>query len=207
MSKNSKFLLVLGLGFIAVFLGSLTAFFIVFGQIAKNTDLSYITAGSFSRDFSTVNLPDSDIFTDIDSKINEIFKEVQSFSPKMNFQHNLNFSTTPTIKTENNSNEYKITVDLKSLGNDEKNVNLDIKDNRITISAKYENKKDDKILNSSSFYQSFSLSEKIDVSKVKKEKQGNNLIIAIPKTEYSQVNPEKAPIKNIDYDWAGKDFI
>jgi len=184
MSKNSKFLATLGIGFIAIFLGSLTAVFLVFSHIIKTTNVSYISADSLF---------------DIDNQINEIFKDVQTLPPSFNFNAKLNLSNSPTIKTESTLNEYKITVNLKTLGEDENNVNLEIKDNIVNISAKYENKKDDRIISSSSFYQSFTLPEKIDSSKIKKIKQGSNLIITIPKVEPSKnsnTNENQALDKN-----------
>ncbi|OGI23426.1 MAG: hypothetical protein A2287_02530 [Candidatus Melainabacteria bacterium RIFOXYA12_FULL_32_12] len=199
MSKNSKFLATLGIGFIAIFLGSLTAVFLVFSHIIKTTNVSYISVDSLFDNLSNFNSSNTSIFNDIDNQINKIFKEVQTLLPSFNFNAKLNLSNSPTIKTESTPNEYKITVNLKTLGEDENNVNLEIKDNIVNISAKYENKKDDRIISSSSFYQSFTLPEKIDSSKIKKVKQGSNLIITIPKVEppkNSNTNENQALDKN-----------
>lgn len=79
------------------------------------------------------------------------------------------------------TNEYKLIVDLKQLGGDEKNVNLKIddKDNVVTVFGEVEKtiKNNERILN---FSQSFYLDDKIDKNNITKEKKGNKYIITIP---------------------------
>lgn len=88
--------------------------------------------------------------------------------------------TNAGLKTSETPNEYKIEIDLKPFDKNEKNVNVKIKGNTVKISAGYKTK-DKTNYNSSQFYQSITLPSKIDASAIKKEKQGDLLIITIPK--------------------------
>ena len=77
------------------------------------------------------------------------------------------------------ASEYKIIVDLKPLGDDEKNVDVSLKDNVITVSGDMQQKelRGEKIMN---FSQAFYLDEKLISNKISKEKKGNKYIITIP---------------------------
>lgn len=86
------------------------------------------------------------------------------------------------LKTQETKDMYKIIVDLKPFDNNQKNVDVKIKGNSITISAKYESKnKND--FSSSQFYQSMTLPSKINPNGIKQQKEGNSLIVLIPKTK------------------------
>ena len=76
-------------------------------------------------------------------------------------------------------NEYKVIVDLKSLGDDEKNVDVKLDNNMVTISGDMQKKelKGEKIMN---FSQSFYLDEKLIPNKIIKERKGNKYIVTIP---------------------------
>ena len=77
------------------------------------------------------------------------------------------------------ASEYKVIVDLKPLGDDEKNVDVSLKDNVITISGDMQQKelRGEKIMN---FSQAFYLDEKLITNKISKERKGNKYIITIP---------------------------
>ena len=77
------------------------------------------------------------------------------------------------------NDEYKLIVDLKPLDNDDKGIDMKIKDNIVTISGEIERKEHQKeeIMN---FSQSYYLDEKIKTDNVTREKKGNKLIITIP---------------------------
>jgi HSP20 family molecular chaperone IbpA len=181
MSKNSKFLLILGISFLAVFLGSLTAFMLVFGQALKHTQV-YVADSAFTNSrMQNLSVPDDKFFDNIDKQLDGIMKEAQNFNHNFTLGYNSMLNAPATIKTEDNPDQYKVIINLKSFGNDENNVKIDIKDNNLTVSAKYEDKKDNKVVNSSSFYQTLSLINKVDPTKVKREKIGDNLVITIPK--------------------------
>ena len=74
---------------------------------------------------------------------------------------------------------YKVIVDLKPLGNNENNIDVNLKDNIITISGDMQKKElsGEKIMN---FSQSFYLDEKLISNKISKETKGNKFIITIP---------------------------
>lgn len=76
-------------------------------------------------------------------------------------------------------NEYKVIVDLKPLEGNEKNVNVQINDNVVTVSGEMDksSKHEEKMI---SFTQSFYLDEDILATNITKEKKGNKFIITIP---------------------------
>lgn len=84
------------------------------------------------------------------------------------------------LKTEETKDAYKIMVDLKPFNNDEKNVHVKIKGNTVHISAEY-NSKDKNNFSSSQFHQALMLPSKIDTEEIKQEKQGDSLVIILPK--------------------------
>lgn len=83
-----------------------------------------------------------------------------------------------TFKDDKN-NEYKMIINLKPFNNNPKNINLDIQDNRVSVTGVGEKsgKNTDKVY---TFSQSFVLPEKIDLEKVTKEKSGHNYVITLP---------------------------
>ena len=83
------------------------------------------------------------------------------------------------VKLAKNSDEYKIIIDLEPLDNNEKNVNVNLENNIVTISGEIEKKEHHRedIL---SFSQSYYLDEKIEADKMTKEKKGDKYIVTIP---------------------------
>lgn len=77
------------------------------------------------------------------------------------------------------NNEYKVIVDLKPLENNEKDVNVNIKDHIITVSGELDKKSftGEKIVN---FSQSYYLDEDLDTDNISKERKGDKYIITIP---------------------------
>ncbi len=77
------------------------------------------------------------------------------------------------------NNEYKVIVDLKPVDNNENNINVDIKDNILTVTGELDKKSFDgeKIVN---FSQSYYLDEKLMADKMTKEHKGHKYIITIP---------------------------
>ena len=89
-------------------------------------------------------------------------------------------SMAPTlVNLVKESNEYKIVVDLKPLGGNEKNVNVKLDNNIVTISGEVEknSRQGERIMN---FSQAFYLDEQLDSEKMTKERKGNKYIITIP---------------------------
>lgn len=83
-----------------------------------------------------------------------------------------------TYKDEN-QDAYKIVINLKDFNNDEKNIKLDIKDNKINIIGTNTNQtpKEESVY---TYTQSFNLPEKIKTELITKEKSGNKFIITLP---------------------------
>lgn len=75
--------------------------------------------------------------------------------------------------------EYKVIVDLKPVGGDEKNIDVKLDNNVITVSGEMEKveRKEERIMR---FSQSFYLDEDLISDKIKKEKKGDKYIITIP---------------------------
>lgn len=92
----------------------------------------------------------------------------------------LNAGNVTSIKTEETKDGYKIKVNLKPFNNDPKNVDVKIRGKKVSISAQYKSKTKEES-SSSQFFQTLSLPEKIDLKSVKQEKEGDSLVITIPK--------------------------
>lgn len=77
------------------------------------------------------------------------------------------------------SNEYKVIVDLKPLGGNEKNINVKLDKNIVTVSGEIDKKEfgNQNIIN---FSQAYYLDENLIADKITKEKHGNKYIITIP---------------------------
>ena len=83
------------------------------------------------------------------------------------------------IKPLKDNEGYKICINLKPFDDNEKNIKVDIKPNRVNISGQ-SGKVDKNNESEFSFAQSFILPETINVSKVKKERKGHKYIIILP---------------------------
>ena len=83
------------------------------------------------------------------------------------------------INSEKRANDYIITVDLKPLGGNEKNLDVKLDNNVVTISGEMDKKErhGEKMIN---FSQAFYLDENLLPEKMTKEKKGNQYIITIP---------------------------
>ncbi|MDD3013242.1 MAG: Hsp20/alpha crystallin family protein [Candidatus Gastranaerophilales bacterium] len=173
--KSDRFIIQLLVAFFAIFIGAFLAFFLVFSNIIKNTHIAYNFDNQASSKFSDI------IFKNADQEFNRMFKESQIFPKVIRFNNDVLKPENATLRTEETPKEYKVIINLKSFGNDEKNVSFKTDKNRITISAKYKNEKDKNSFSSTNFYESFGLPGKIDNSKIIKEKNGDNLVITIPK--------------------------
>lgn len=77
------------------------------------------------------------------------------------------------------NDEYKVIVDLKPLGGNDKNIKVNLENNVISIYGDME-KKEHRGEEIMSFAQSYYLDEKINSDKMTKEKKGDKYIITIP---------------------------
>ncbi|MEI7473988.1 MAG: Hsp20/alpha crystallin family protein [bacterium] len=170
---KKRFLIVLISCVSAVFLASFLAFWLIFGHISRNY---YVSNYNSEVNTSERSFTADKIIQDQNNLIEQMDKDFNQLSLFPLAHINMNYS--PMIKTENTKDTYKITINLRSFNNDPKNVDFKINNNMVNISAKYQSK-DKK--NSSSFSQSFNLTDKVDEAKIKEDKKNGYLIITIPK--------------------------
>ena len=112
-------------------------------------------------------------------KMERTMNNIQKFDEKMMESPFVPKMSPMLVNLVKEPNEYKIIVDLKSLGDDEKNVDVKLDNNMVTISGDMQKKelKGEKIMN---FSQSFYFDEKLIPNKIIKERKGNKYIVTIP---------------------------
>lgn len=112
-------------------------------------------------------------------KMERTMNNIQKFDEKMMESPFVPKMSPMLVNLVKEPNEYKIIVDLKSLGDDEKNVDVKLDNNIVTISGDMQKKelRGEKIMN---FSQSFYLDEKLIPNKIIKERKGNKYIVTIP---------------------------
>ena len=115
----------------------------------------------------------------IDDVLREQDKFFDSFNSEpisFNLMLPVNESVVQTFKKDD---EYKMIIDLKPFGGSAENIKLKIKSDKVSISGEnFTSKKNSE--SNYSFSQSFTLPEKIDTSKVKKEIVKDQYIITLP---------------------------
>ena len=112
-------------------------------------------------------------------KMERTMNNIQKFDEKMMESPFVPKMSPMLVNLVKEPNEYKVIVDLKSLGDDEKNVDVKLDNNMVTISGDMQKKelKGEKIMN---FSQSFYLDEKLIPNKIIKERKGNKYIVTNP---------------------------
>ena len=112
-------------------------------------------------------------------KMEKTMNNIQRFDERMMESPFVPKMSPMLVNLVKESNEYKIIVDLKPLGDDEKNVDVKLDNNIITVSGDMQKKelRGEKIMN---FSQSFYLDEKLLSNKIIKERKGNKYIVTIP---------------------------
>ncbi len=112
-------------------------------------------------------------------KMEKTMNNIQRFDERMMESPFVPKMSPMLVNLVKESNEYKIIVDLKPLGDDEKNVDVKLDNNIITVSGDMQKKelRGEKIMN---FSQSFYLDEKLMPNKIVKERKGNKYIVTIP---------------------------
>lgn len=194
MDKKNFVILLIGT-IIAAFLGAFLASLFIF-RINRPQHLAFVT-----QDTATSQIPGMETYMSLEDtdKTDKIIQDQQKFFDKVNkdfanfmkqspitqgaifvSNNKLNIENASFIKTEELKDVYKITIDLKSFNNDPQNIDLKVKGNTITISAKYKSKNKNE-LSSSQFYQTLTLPSKIDTNNIKQHKEDNSLVITIPK--------------------------
>ena len=112
-------------------------------------------------------------------KMEKTMNNIQRFDERMMESPFVPKMSPMLVNLVKEANEYKIIVDLKPLGDDEKNVDVKLDNNIITVSGDMQKKelRGEKIMN---FSQSFYLDEKLMPNKIVKERKGNKYIVTIP---------------------------
>lgn len=112
-------------------------------------------------------------------KMEKTMNNVQKFDERMMESPFVPKMSPMLVNLVKEANEYKVIVDLKPLGDDEKNVDVKLDNNIVTISGDMQKKemRGEKIMN---FSQSFYLDEKLLPNKIIKERKGNKYIVTIP---------------------------
>ncbi len=112
-------------------------------------------------------------------KLEKTMHKIEKFDDKMMENPFVPRMSPMLVNLVKEASEYKVIVDLKPLGDDEKNVDVSLKDNVITISGDMQQKelRGERIMN---FSQSFYLDEELITNKISKERKGNKYIITIP---------------------------
>ena len=112
-------------------------------------------------------------------KMEKTMNNIQKFDERMMESPFVPKMSPMLVNLVKEANEYKIIVDLKPLGDDEKNVDVKLDNNIITVSGDMQKKelRVEKIMN---FSQSFYLDEKLIPNKIIKERKGNKYIVTIP---------------------------
>ncbi len=112
-------------------------------------------------------------------KLEKTMNKIEKFDDKMMENPFIPKMSPMLVNLVKEANEYKVVVDLKPLGDDEKNVSVNLNNNIITVSGDMQKKelRGEKIMN---FSQSFYLDEQLLPNKISKEKKGNKYIITIP---------------------------
>lgn len=149
----------------AAFLGAYLATYYIVDQARHTHGYPFIKYERPSRDFMAQR---------------RLYEDFNRFErDTLNIDKDLMAKNPVKIKPLKNNEGYQICINLKPFDNNEKNINIDIKQNRVNISGQ-SNKVDENNESEFSFSQSFILPETIDVSKVKKERKGHKYIITLP---------------------------
>src|SRR5574344_976174 len=159
-----------------ILISTASALFFIGGFFGANAYLKHAFNNSIEKAFALNDNENINDMIELQQKNIENFNKA-FFTPAHNIDHsgftffeNEN-TNSGAIKTENLSNAYKITVNLKPFNNDENNVKVKVGKHRI--------------YNSASIYQTFSVPDKLDKKAVKSIKSGNKLIITVPKLQKS----------------------
>lgn len=183
--EDKKFFITLGTSAFAIFLGAFFAFLAVFGHIDR------ISTHTNSNIFMPMAVAQSPNFSELDKAIARHQKMINEMD--RDFENLLSYQTsTPyhkiqykspnveTIKTEKTQDNIKVIIDLKPFNKDPKNVNVTVKNQTVSIEAKYE-AKDKNAYDSTSVFQSFKLPEPINEKNIIKAVNNDVMTITIPR--------------------------
>lgn len=181
--ENKRFLILLLSTILAAFLGS----FIAGRAVAKKAYVQpafmpavIASPEDISNEINAMMENHRRIMDKMNKDMDAMMKEASDSANYVTVNSKVSSGSYTGIKTEETPNGYKITIALNSFDNNPDNVKIEVKGNKVIISAQYKSS-DKKESTSSQFYQSLTLGEKIDESSIKKHQEGKFLIIEIPK--------------------------
>lgn len=177
--ERQKFIILLASTVIAVFLGSFIASLFIFGGQKRQYNqfdvmpLPPVDFANVMEHHRKMMEQQEEIFDKMSDDIEDRMEKTPNYS-------SFGFMSNAGINIQETKEMYKIIVDLKPFNRDVKNVDVKISGHNAIVSAKFKskNKKD---VRSSEVYQSLTLPSEIDTKSVKKQKEGDSLIITIPK--------------------------
>jgi len=179
--KNKKFIISLLVGFLAVLIGAFLAFYALFYNLSQ--DFGIVEFKDFNK--SVFMASPEKVFNNFDKdfsrRIEELNKNNQYFSNIREFKSSDVFNNDfSTVNIQEDRDKYILKLNLKPFGNNENNIKVETKDNRVIIKANYNDKKNNNF-NSSNFYQSLSLSKNVKPEEIQKVVKNGILTVTIPK--------------------------
>ena len=173
--EKKNFLILLSCTVIAVFLGSFAASLIIFNDGPMHRHHHY-----FADPEMHFSIPKTENFDkamkyhekmmdqqeEFFDKADDDFEDVLEKAP---LRATFGYMSNAGLHVQETKGMYKVIIDLKPFNNDTKNVDVKVKRNVVTISAKYKSKEDGKVA-SSQVYQSMTLPSNINIDEIKKEK-------------------------------------
>lgn len=181
--EKRKFLILLLSTILAAFLGSFIAGRAVAKKACVQPVFPPIVASSpddISKEINVMMENHRKIMEKMNRDMDTMMKQASDSANYVTVNSKVSAGNYTAIKTEETPSGYRITIALSSFNNNPDNVNVEVKGNKVIISAQYKSS-DKKESSSSQFYQSLVLPEKIDANSIKKHQEGNSLIIEIPK--------------------------
>lgn len=181
--ENKRFLILLLSTILAAFLGSFIAGRAMAKKAQAQPDFmqtAVVYPDEMTKQFDMMMQNHQRIMEKMNKDMDAMMKQAADSANYITVNSKVSTGNYTAIKTEETKDNYKITIALSSFDNNPDNVKIDVKGNKVVISAQCKSS-DKKESSSSQFYQSLTLPEKIDVNLIKKHQEGKSLIIEIPK--------------------------
>lgn len=177
---KKNFLILIASTVLAAFLGSFFASLIFFGQ--RSIPHPNYPWGHIPEPVSVnIDIPEPQKMMKDQQEFFDKFKFNVEDSTERDLRHGGFFYVNNSeLKAQETKDAYKITFDLKPFGNNPKNVIIKANDHGVFISAQYKLKNKNEI-SSAKFRQELVLPAEINEDKITKVKEGNFLIITVPK--------------------------
>lgn len=164
---------------LAAFLGAFFASLFVFGNLNRPVPPFFINHPPTPPGYREIPNPQAAI-QEQQELFNKFNKDVDK-SLKMDLNRDgFIYVNNSELKTKETPDSYVITIDLKPFGLNPKNVTIKADDKKVLILAQYQSK-NKKGVSSAKFSQELSFPVDINEDKITKQKQGDFLVITIPK--------------------------